>query len=76
MTSVFDSQLQRRMRERIALELKNHEKTILEGTVSKFEDYKHATGIRKGLLRAIDIMVEVEKELTSPELGIKRNTPS
>jgi hypothetical protein len=61
------------VRERIALELKNHENTILEGTVSKFEDYKHATGIRKGLSRALEIMAEVEKELTSPEPGIKRN---
>jgi hypothetical protein len=75
MTSVFDTAFQKRMRERIVIELKNHETTILEGKVSKFEDYKHTTGIRKGLLRAFEIMVEVEKELTSPEPGIRRNTP-
>lgn len=67
MTSAFDTAFQRRLRERLEAELAEHEAKLLNGTLRNFEDYKRLTGIREGLKRGLDLMVEVERGLTSPE---------
>lgn len=67
MTSAFDTAFQRRLRERLALELKSNETVLLNGTIKNYEDYKRLTGIRIGLTRAAEIASEVERELISPE---------
>jgi hypothetical protein len=66
-TSAFDTALLRRLRERLAMELRDRDRNLCDGLLSTFEDYKHATGIRKGLVRASLLIDEIERELSGPE---------
>ena len=66
MTSAFDTAFLSRLRARLAMELDQSGNALLEGTLKNFEDYKQRVGKRQGLLRAIDIAAEVEKEMISP----------
>lgn len=73
MTSAFDTALLLRLRVKLTAALDDSGRTLLDGTLKNFEDYKRHVGYRNGIERAVDILAEVEKELSSPPL--KRNTP-
>lgn len=66
MSNAFDTAFIAEVRAAIGRELKQHENTILSGTVDKFEDYKRQVGLRTGLMRALEIAAEVETKLSSP----------
>lgn len=76
MTSVFDSTFVGRLRAKLAVEIKDVEPSLLDGAVSNFEGYKRLVGLRAGLVRALEAIDEVERELSAPPADTQKRSPA